>query len=286
MKAHTVYGIFLSAMVAGASGAAAQTANQNSVQIVSRSVGNIEVHLIAEGMRRGSPPNFVNADDTVIKQYIPDGTVDAEVNMIVFKTKEGVIVIDTGFGAGIIAGLQQLAIDPKSVTAVLLTHTHGDHIGGLLQNGAAVFPNAAIYLSAKELDFWNKNRGSEYTKAYKTIKVFEPAALGSKGKALFTGVTPFAAYGHTPGHTVFIIESNGQKLLVAGDLINVPAVQIPRPDIATVYDSDAQAASASRKRVLEYAAKNAITFSGMHMVFPAIGSITQNESGFSFTPAK
>jgi glyoxylase-like metal-dependent hydrolase (beta-lactamase superfamily II) len=282
MKATAMYGILLGVMVAGG----VQNAAAQSVKIVSRKVGDIDVRLIAEGMRRGNPPRFVNADDALIKQYIPDGTIDSEVNMYAVTTKEGVVVIDTGYGAGILEGLQLLKLDPKNVTAVILTHTHGDHIGGLVKDGAPVFPNAALYLSAKELDFWNKNRAAEYTKAYKTVTTFEPAELGAQGKALFTGITPFAAYGHTPGHTVYMIESGGQKLLVAGDLINVGAVQFPRPDIATVYDSDGAQAAASRKRVLEYAAKNAIPFTGMHLIFPAIGSVTQSGAGFAFTPEK
>jgi glyoxylase-like metal-dependent hydrolase (beta-lactamase superfamily II) len=275
--------MLLGVMVAGGAGTAEA---QSAVKIVSRTVGSIEIHLIAEGIRRSSPPRFVNADDAVIKQYIPDGTVDSEVNMFAVRTKEGIIVIDAGYGAGILDGLQQLKIDPKNVTAVILTHTHGDHIGGLVQNGAATFPNAALYLSAKELDFWKKNRGEEYTKAYKTVTTFEPAELGAAGKALFTGITPFAAYGHTPGHTVYLIESDGQKLLIVGDLINVSAVQFPRPDIATVYDSDGAAAAASRKRVLDYAVKNALPLSGMHLIFPAIGSVSQNGAGFTFTPLR
>jgi glyoxylase-like metal-dependent hydrolase (beta-lactamase superfamily II) len=278
---NVLYAFLFAAVAAAAAGAQAQT------QIISRKIGGIEVNLIAEGMRRGVPPRFVNAGDEVIKQYIPDGMVDAEVNMYAVKTREGVVVIDTGFGAGILEGLRKLGIDPASVTAVILTHTHGDHTGGLLKDGKAVFPNATLYLSAKELDFWNKGSGANFTKSYK-VTAFEPSELGApqtKQPATLplTGITPFAAYGHTPGHTVYLIESDGQKLLIAGDLINVGAVQFPRPDIATAYDSDAGEAAASRKRVLEYAAKNAVPFTGMHLIFPAIGNVTQTGQGFSFT---
>jgi glyoxylase-like metal-dependent hydrolase (beta-lactamase superfamily II) len=277
---NAVYCLLFGTMAVAAAGVSAQA------QIVSRKVGGIEVNLIAEGIRRGNPPRFVNAGDDVIKQYIPDGTVDTEVNMYVVKTKEGTVVIDTGFGAGILEGLQKLGIAPESVKAVILTHTHGDHTGGLLKDGKAVFPNAALYLSAKELDFWNKGGGANFVKAYK-VTTFEPSELGAAqpkpSSALpLTGITPFAAYGHTPGHTVYLVESEGQKLLIAGDLVNVGAVQFPRPDIATAYDSDAAAAAASRKRVLEYAAKNAVPFTGMHVVFPAIGSVAQTGAGFTF----
>ena len=275
MKACAMCGVLLGVLAAGGPGVFAQ-----QTQMATRTVGEFEVNLIAEGIRRGNPPRFVNADERVIKQYIPDGTVDSEVNMFALKTKEGVVIIDTGYGAGLAEGLKSLGIDAKDVAAVLLTHTHGDHVGGLLKDGKAVFVNAALYLSAKELEFWNKGRGGEFTKAYGKVITFEPSELGTQGKPLFTGITPFAAYGHTPGHSVYLLESGGQRLLIAGDLINVGEVQFPRPDIATAYDSDAVAAAASRKRVLEYAAKNGIQFSGMHLVFPAFGTVSQSGAGF------
>jgi glyoxylase-like metal-dependent hydrolase (beta-lactamase superfamily II) len=81
---------------------------------------------------------------------------------------------------------------------------------------------------------------------------------------------------------VYLLESGGQKLLIAGDLINVSAVQFPRPDIATAYDTDAAEAASSRKRVLEYAAKNGVQFTGMHLIFPAFGTVAQTGAGFLF----
>jgi len=254
-------------------------------RIVTRSVGNIEVNLIAEtmGEGRGRPPRFVNAEDSVIRQYIPDGAVESEVNMFAVKTPEGTIVIDTGLGAGIQEGLQRLRVDPAEVAAVLLTHTHFDHTAGLLKDGQAAFPNARLYLSEKELDFWNANNGADFTAAYE-VTTFAPEALESAAAGvLFACVTPVAAYGHTPGHTAYMIESEGQKLLIAGDVINVQAVQFPRPDICAVFDGDADAASGTRKRILEYASENAVSFTGMHLLFPAIGSVTRDGQGFAFT---
>jgi glyoxylase-like metal-dependent hydrolase (beta-lactamase superfamily II) len=282
MKANVMYSLVFGVLVAGG----IQQAAPQSVQIVTRKVGSVEVSLIAEGIRKGSPPRFVNVDDAVIKQYIPGGTVDSEANMFVIKTKEGIIVIDSGFGAGILEGLRILGIAPENVTAVVLTHTHGDHIGGLLKNGTAVFPAATLYLSEKELAFWKTAKADDFIKAYKAVSVFEPAEIGTAGKHLFAEITPYAAYGHTPGHTVYLIESEGQKLLIIGDLINVGEVQFPRPDSATAYDSDGAQAASSRKRVLDYAAQNGIVLSGMHLVFPATGTVSRSDSGFVFEPVR
>jgi glyoxylase-like metal-dependent hydrolase (beta-lactamase superfamily II) len=282
MKTKMIAGILLGALAAGESAGA----QEQTVRIAEQKTGDITVRVITEGFQRGSPPRFVNADGALIKRLIPDGTVNAGVNTYVVETPQGVIVIDTGYGAGILEGLNVLGVKPGDVSAVLITHTHMDHIGGLVKNGAPVFPNAEVFLAARELDFWKKNRGDSILALLKKVTAFEPGELGKPGKPVVKGVTPYAAYGHTPGHTVYLVESGGKSLLIVGDLINVGEAQFPRPDIATAYDSDPSEASAARKRVLEYAAKNALPFSGMHLVSPSIGVVTQAGAGFAFEAVK
>ncbi|MDR3343296.1 MAG: MBL fold metallo-hydrolase [Treponema sp.] len=280
MKNPVFFGIALSLM------AVTGIVHGQNTKTVMHSVGLLEVYLITEGERQGSPPRFVNANPRLIETYIPNGTVNSATNMFVVKTADGIVIIDTGYGAGILEGLQTLQIDPENVAAVILTHTHIDHVRGLLKNGVAAFPNAVIYLSAREADFWKRTGGERYTTAYKTVRTFDPVEIGLPGTAIINGITPFASYGHTPGHTVYMIESHNEKLLVIGDLVNVAEIQFPRPDIATIYDTDGNAAASSRRRVFEFAAQNGIAVSGMHLISPAIGLLTQNGAGFSFTELK
>jgi glyoxylase-like metal-dependent hydrolase (beta-lactamase superfamily II) len=280
MKNPVFFGIVLSLM------AVTSTVYGQNIKTIMHSIGSLEVYLITEGERRGNPPRFVNANSRLIEKNIPNGTVYSATNTFVVKTNDGIVIIDTGYGAGILEGLQTLKIDPENVAAVLLTHTHIDHVSGLLKNGVAAFPNAVIYLSAREADFWKRTGGERYTRAYKTVKTFDPVEIGLPGTAIINGLTPFASYGHTPGHTVYIIESRGQKLLVLGDLINVAEMQFPNPEIATIYDTDGNAAASSRKRVLEFAAENGVVISGMHLISPAIGLLMQNGTGFTLKELK
>jgi glyoxylase-like metal-dependent hydrolase (beta-lactamase superfamily II) len=110
--------------------------------------------------------------------------------------------------------------------------------------------------------------------------------LGAKLTALLPGITPIAAYGHTPGHTIYLLENGGAKLLIAGDFLHIALVQFPAPDVSASYDSDPKAAARSRRQIMDFAAKNKIPVGGMHMVYPAVGTVTASGSGFNFTAAR
>jgi glyoxylase-like metal-dependent hydrolase (beta-lactamase superfamily II) len=169
-----------------------------------------------------------------------------------------------------------------------MTHLHGDHIGGLLRDGKPAFPNADLYLSQAEYDYWinnEQNQARNVLIAYKDkVKLFVPEELGSKKANLFPGFQGITAYGHTPGHTAYLIESNESKLLIWGDIAHVMAIQIPIPEVAVTYDSDAKQAIEYRKKILDYVSKNKIPVGGMHIIFPAIGNIKSAQEGYEFTP--
>ncbi|MDR0315454.1 MAG: MBL fold metallo-hydrolase, partial [Treponema sp.] len=103
---------------------------------------------------------------------------------------------------------------------------------------------------------------------------------------LLRGITPIAAFGHTPGHTVFMVESAGEKLLIWGDLMHAEPIQFPLPNIAVSYDSDALAAVISRTRILEYVTANNIPIAGMHLLYPSIGTVSRDGAGYKLTPAR
>jgi glyoxylase-like metal-dependent hydrolase (beta-lactamase superfamily II) len=255
-------------------------------------VGKFEVWTLVEARRQGGLPSvLINADEELLNQYFPGGTSQSETNTFLVKGGGKTILIDTGFGTTLFESLKTLDISPDEIDAVLLTHLHGDHIGGLQKDGKALFPKAKIYLARQERDYWTKinvNQGAAAALAPygKRVQTFLPGEPGSKIKALFPGVTPIAAFGHTPGHTMFMIENGGEKLLVWGDLMHVEAVQFPRPEISVTYDTDPAAAAASRKQVLEYAAANNIPIAGMHLLYPAIGTINKDGSGYSLSHVK
>lgn len=249
-------------------------------------VGKFEVWTLVESRRQGGLPSvLINAGEELLNEYFPDGTSQSETNTFLVKGGGKTILIDTGFGTTLFESLKTLGVSPDKIDAVLLTHLHGDHIGGLQKDGAALFPKAKIYLAQQERDYWTKtnvNQGAVAALAPygKRVQTFLPGELGSKIKELLPGLTPVAAFGHTPGHTMFMIENGGHKLLIWGDLMHVEAVQFPRPEISVTYDTDPVAAAVVRKRVLEYAAANKVPIAGMHLLYPAIGTVSEDGNGY------
>jgi glyoxylase-like metal-dependent hydrolase (beta-lactamase superfamily II) len=168
---------------------------------------------------------------------------------------------------------------------------HGDHTGGLAKNGQALFPNARVCLAEQERDYWTRthvNQGAVAALAPygSKVSVFRPGEPGTQAAELLPGITAVAAFGHTPGHTLFLFESAGQKLLIWGDLMHVEKIQFPRPEISVTYDVDPAAAAVSRKKILEYAAANNIPVAGMHLVYPAIGIVRAEGGGYRFVVDK
>lgn len=284
MKREMVFGMLFGAIAAG--GFAAE-----SDGIFSYRLGQFEIHMLVETERAGNTGVLIGADDALLKQYIPAAGFKSSTNTFLVKTPGRNIVVDTGFGQAIFEKIRKLGVTPEQVDAVLITHMHGDHIGGLAKDGKALFPAAKIYLAAKEKDFWtgnSVNRGAIAALAPygARVETFEPGDLTGRIAELLPGISPIAAYGHTPGHTAFLLESGGAKFLIWGDIMHVELVQFPAPDISVTYDSDPKTAAVSRRQILDYAAKNKIPIGGMHLVYPAAGTVEASGSGYRLIPAR
>jgi glyoxylase-like metal-dependent hydrolase (beta-lactamase superfamily II) len=259
-------------------------------------VGSFEVYMLVENRGQGRASILIGADKDALDRYVPGGTYQAETNTFLIRTADRIIVVDTGFGGAIFDHMKTLGISPDQVDVVLITHMHGDHIGGLARDGKALFPKARVYLARQERDYWTRthvNAGAVAALAPygSRVETFLPGELGLPASSggglqdLVPGITPIAAFGHTPGHTMFLVESGGQKLLIWGDLMHVQGIQFPLPDISVTYDTDPAAAAAVRKRVLEYAAGNRIPIAGMHLTYPAVGSVAAQGGAYRFVPA-
>ncbi len=229
--------------------------------------------------------------------------VETSVNAFLVNTGAKLVLIDTGTGgfsgptAGtLLANLKAAGYTPEQVDDIFITHMHGDHIGGLSHDGAAVFPNAVVhagkadadhYLSAADMDKAPEDsRGSFKTAMdalgpYVAAKRFQPVEADGE---IVPGVKAWATHGHTPGHTSYVVESQGRKLIVIGDLIHVAAVQLADPTVTISFDSDAKAAAAARARGFALAAKEGALIAAAHLQFPGLGRLKANGMGWQFVP--
>ncbi|MDR3115297.1 MAG: MBL fold metallo-hydrolase [Treponema sp.] len=251
-------------------------------------VGDWDVHLLVEYTGQGNSSILVGASEEVLRQYIPGGTYPSETHTLLIRRADRIILIDTGFGGKLFDHLKTLGIEPAQVDTVLLTHMHRDHIGGLQRRGEALFPRASVYLSQQEKTYWTETAADPAAAAAlapygSRVRTFLPKPLGA-GEELLPGIRAIAAFGHTPGHTLYQVESKGQKLLIWGDLMHVQDIQFPLPALSVSYDTDPQAAGAIRKQALEYAAQHTIPIAGMHLRYPALGRVSPEGAGYRFSP--
>ncbi len=284
--------------IVGLAGAGFAAENPN---IHTYRVGAFEVVLLSEGAGEREPTLFIGATPEQIQKYVPTGKYVTATNTFLIRMPDRLVLVDTGFGRELFKNMEAVGVTPDRIDAVLLTHMHGDHIGGLLRDGKVAFPKAAVYVAKPERDYWTseeimktfpEDRQSGFKNSIKTlaaygdaVQTFEPGVLDAPGDDLLPGVRPIAAYGHTPGHTLFMVESNGSRMLIWGDLTHASAIQMPVPEVAMTYDTDPKMAVATRLSVMKYVAENKIPVAGMHIPLPGMGTPAASpEGGYTFTP--
>ena len=197
--------------------------------------------------------------------------VPSGMNCFLLQTEGKTILLDAGLGAPfsqLFQKLKEQGVAPEELTLIYITHLHPDHIGGLLKDGQVAFPKAHVYVNRVEAEAWQAMEGDNSKLAKCVLEAYKDRLhLFEAGDTLEGGVKTIAAYGHTPGHTMFQKDS----IIVIADLIHGAALQLEHPEYCPAYDMDADAARQSRLKILEYARANNLTMYGMHL--PAPGSI-------------
>ena len=178
---------------------------------------------------------------------------------------------------------------PDDVDVVLMTHMHGDHCVGLYDDEAAVFTRAEMIVSEAERDFWNdesrlnETQRSQLDFARTAFAAYrDRTTLATPGREVAPGIEMVALPGHTPGHVGYLIGAGG--VLIWGDIIHVPALQIPRPEWYFRFDADPETAIATRRRILERAATDDLIVAGAHLPFPGIARIARDGERLRYLP--
>ncbi|MBZ6413154.1 MULTISPECIES: MBL fold metallo-hydrolase [Methylobacterium] len=211
------------------------------------------------------------------------------------------VLVDAGMGSGgpetlghLPEALAACGVAPEDVGTVLVTHLHSDHIGGLIaRDGAVAFPNAEVVIPEAEAAYWlaegAEARAPEgaragFRRAHALVAAYGDRIRRAGEGEVLPGIEAILAPGHTPGHTAYRVQSGDRSLLIWGDVVHLPAIQLPRPEVGLTFDVDREVAAATRKRILDQVAAERSLVAGMHLEFPALGYVRRAGAGFAWVP--
>ncbi len=270
-------------------------------------VGDFEVTALSDGTVDLPVDQLLKEDPAKVRKALARSfltvPVETSVNAFLVNTGAKLVLIDAGSGSlfgptlgKLVTNLKAAGYTPEQVDEIYLTHFHPDHVGGIAAEGARVFPNARVRADKRESDFWLSQANQD--KAPEDAKTFFKGAVASMtpyveanqylpfdgSTELVPGVRAYPSHGHTAGHTSYVVESKGQKLVVLGDLIHVAAVQLDAPAVTVVFDGDAKSAAMARDKVFTQAAKEGALVAAAHIQFPGLGHLRAVGKGYQWVP--
>ncbi|TNC63753.1 MBL fold metallo-hydrolase [Rubellimicrobium roseum] len=280
---------FLRARPAVAQDASAATPFPLSRQF---NLGDMKVTALLAGSGQQENPHEIfglNVDQATFDQVSQENFIPADRSMGFFTptlvdTGNERILFDTGMMAGgLLQAMQDVGYAPENVTHVVLTHMHPDHIGGLTDDaGNPTFPEAAYVTGQTEFDHW-AGQNDEMFEA-KVRPFAERMTFLQPEGSVASGITAVEAFGHTPGHMAYMLESGDRRLLLTADTANHYVWSLQNPDWEVLYDADKPQAAETRRRILGMLASDRTPMLGYHMPFPAVGFVEQDGESFRWVP--
>ena len=273
-------------------------------------LGQFEVTALFDGAIELDTKLLRNASATDLQRllsrmFVGNPKMQTAVNAYLINTGSNLVLVDTGaaklFGPSlgyVLQNMKAAGYEPAQVDTVVITHLHGDHIGGLNDaSGQPLFTKAKIFVAQADSDFWLSQKIADAAPAevqpfFKMARDSAAPYLAtgqwktfSVGSMLAPGIQAIKANGHTPGHTAYAVESAGQKLLIWGDLVHAHAVQFAKPGVSIEFDIDQKQAIATRRSILKAMAASKSLVAGMHLPFPGIGHVrSDGKDRYSWVP--
>jgi glyoxylase-like metal-dependent hydrolase (beta-lactamase superfamily II) len=289
--------------------AAAPAIGKQAPSIYRYRVGEMELTAIYDGVwyrpideKFIRKANYADVQRAMSDAFMPEAKLATPFTMLLVNTGKKLVLLDTGtggqvastagaFGANLIAA----GIDPKTIDQIVISHFHPDHINGIkTKDNDLIFPNAEIMVPNAEWAFWNDDANMRaapdglkivfhnvrriFTDIAKEVTRYEP------GKVVASGVETVAAPGHTPGHTVFALQSGNDAMMVLSDTTQHPALFARNPEWEPQFDIDGAAAVTTRKKLLDRVAADRMLVTGYHFPFPACGHIVKTATGYEHVP--
>ena len=269
-------------------------------------LGAAEVTVVSDGpLPLGDPSStFLGVPKEEVKKMLTDNflspdNVVLEQNSPIVNMGDKLVLFDTGMGTskafGPTTGRQQKSmaeagIKPQDIDAVVLSHAHIDHIGGIVgADDKPLFPNAQVYIAQSDLDFWtDEGKMGSPLKDFivharkNLLPVRDRLVYFKDGQEFLPGIQAIATPGHTVGHHIFMVTSEGKSFAFLGDLTHHQVLLLEKPRMEFAYDTDPKMAANTRVKNLDMLAANKTAVMSYHFPWPGYGHVVKNGDGFRY----